>query len=99
MLFQRIAKTAPAEERRSPKKYLYYYGKKNLLPKYQIWIDARKKYRLSHAHIQMAKELGMNPKKFGNLANHHQELWKEPLPDFIESLYFFHGDDITVDKG
>ncbi|MDA3916522.1 MAG: hypothetical protein PF690_06085 [Deltaproteobacteria bacterium] len=62
--------------------------KKNLSPKYQIWIDARKKFKLSHAHIQMARELGMNPKKFGNLANNHQESWKEPLPDFIESLYF-----------
>ncbi|SDU65325.1 hypothetical protein [Desulfobacula phenolica] len=61
--------------------------KKNLPPKYQVWIDARKKFRLSHAHIQMARELGMNPKKFGSLANHNQEPWKQPLPDFIESLY------------
>jgi len=61
--------------------------KKNLSPKYQVWIDARKKFRLSHAHIQMARELGMNPKKFGSLANHNEEPWKEPLPDFIESLY------------
>jgi hypothetical protein len=38
----------------------------------------------------MARELGMNPKKFGSLANHNQEPWKEPLPDFIESLYFKH---------
>ena len=62
--------------------------KKNLSSKYQPWIDARKKFKLSHAHIQMAKELGMNPKKFGKLANHKQESWKEPLPKFIEHLYF-----------
>jgi hypothetical protein len=62
--------------------------KKNLSPKYQVWIDARKKFKLSHAHIQMARELGLNPKKFGSLANHKQEPWKEPLPDFIESLYY-----------
>ena len=43
---------------------------------------------LSHAHIQMARELGMNPKKFGKIANHKQEPWKRPLPDFIETLYF-----------
>ncbi len=54
----------------------------------QIWIKARKRFRLSHAHIQMARELGMNPKKFGGLANHKQEPWKAPLPDFIERLYF-----------
>ena len=35
----------------------------------------------------MARELGMNPKKFGGLANHDQEPWKEPLPQFIESSY------------
>ena len=62
--------------------------KKNLSPKYQPWVDARKRFHLSHAHIQMARELGMNPKKFGSLANHQQEQWKAPLPEFIESLYF-----------
>ena len=62
--------------------------KKNFVPqKDQAWIDARKKYHLSHAHIQMARELGMNPAKFGKLANHRQEPWKAPLPVFIESLY------------
>src|ERR1700674_1670432 len=54
----------------------------------QIWIDARKRFRLSHMHVQMARELGMNPKKFGGLANHRQEPWKMPLPEFIEHLYF-----------
>jgi hypothetical protein len=39
-------------------------------------------------HIQMAQELGMNPKKFGSLANHKQEKWKSPLPIFIEDIYF-----------
>jgi hypothetical protein len=52
------------------------------------WAKAKKKYRLSGMHIQMAKELGMNPKKLGSLANHEQEPWKAPLPNFIEDLYF-----------
>ncbi len=66
-------------------------AKKNKIPeKYQRWIDARKRYHLSHAHIQMAGELGMNPRKFGSLANTKQEPWKLPLPDFIEELYFKH---------
>jgi len=56
--------------------------------KYQIWIDVRKRYHLSRAHIQMARELGMNPKKFGKIANHKQKPWKAPLPVFIEDLYF-----------
>ena len=62
--------------------------KKKIPEKYQRWIDARKRFHLSHAHIQMAKEPGLNPKKFGSLANTKQEPWKLPLPDFIEELYF-----------
>jgi hypothetical protein len=51
------------------------------------WIEARQRFRLSHAHVQMARELGLNPKKFGKVANHLQEPWKRPLPDFIAALY------------
>ena len=57
-------------------------------PATQAWIDARKRHHLSHAHAQMARELGMNPKKFGKIDNHKQEPWKAPLPVFIEELYF-----------
>src|SRR5580704_13179607 len=53
----------------------------------QPWIDARRKFRLSHEHVQMARELGMNPKKLGKLDNHDQEPWKLPLPEFIRKLY------------
>jgi hypothetical protein len=42
---------------------------------------------VSYMHIQMARELGLNPKKFGKLANHRQERWKRPLPEFIADLY------------
>ena len=52
------------------------------------WIEARKCFRLSHAHVQMAREVGINPRKLGKLGNHHQEPWKAPLPQFIERLYF-----------
>jgi hypothetical protein len=51
------------------------------------WITARKRHCLSHAHVQMARELGMNPNKLGKLDNHDQERWKVPLPQFIERLY------------
>jgi len=56
--------------------------------KLQIWINVRKKYHLSHAHIQMAREIGLNPKRFGKIANHKQEPWIAPLPVFIEDIYF-----------
>ena len=60
----------------------------NKAEKNKKWIEAKKKFRLSNMPIQMARELGMNPKKFGELANHKQEPWKVPLPMFIEELYF-----------
>ena len=61
--------------------------KKKLPPDLQAWVDARQRFRLSHAQVQMARELGLNPKKLGGLANHRQERWKAPLPEFIERLY------------
>ena len=62
--------------------------KAKISEKDQIWIKVRKKYHLSHAHIQIARELGLNPKKIGKIANHKQEPWKAPLPVFIEDIYF-----------
>lgn len=56
-------------------------------PKLQEWITARTRFRLSHAHVQMARELGLNPAKLGKIANHKQEPWKAPLPEYIEHLY------------
>ena len=61
--------------------------RKALPPKLEAWKQARRRHRLSHAHVQMARELGMNPKKLGGLDNHRQEPWKVPLPQFIEHLY------------
>jgi hypothetical protein len=51
------------------------------------WIEARRRHRLSDAHVQMARELGMNPRKLGKIDNHRQEPWKAPLPIFIENCY------------
>ena len=61
--------------------------KKPIAAKLKPWIEAGQRYRLSHAQVQMARELGMNPKKLGKIANHRQEPWKLPLPQFIEHCY------------
>ena len=60
--------------------------KKSISSKLQIWLEARKKYRLTDTQIQMARELGLNPRKFGGYANHRQESWKRPLGEYIEHL-------------
>ena len=62
-------------------------SRKRIAQRLQVWIDARKRHHLSHAHVQMAREMGLNPAKLGKIDNHDQEPWKLPLPQFIEHLY------------
>ena len=56
--------------------------------KIEKWVTAQKRHKLSDRHVQMARELGMNPDKLGKIDNHKQETWKAPLPQFIEEIYF-----------
>ena len=56
--------------------------------KIEKWVIAQKKHRLSDKHVQMARELGLNPDKLGKIDNHKQETWKAPLPQFIENIYY-----------
>ncbi len=42
---------------------------------------------LSSRHVEMAKKLGLNPKKLGSICNNKQQPWKSILPEFIESIY------------
>jgi len=51
------------------------------------WVEAQRRLHLSDLPIQMARGLGVNPKKFGGLANHRQEPWKPPLSEFIAECY------------
>ncbi len=62
--------------------------KKRIPHKFRSWIEARKKFRLSHAHIQMARELGLSPKRFETYADVKDQPWKVALPKFIEQQYF-----------
>jgi hypothetical protein len=38
--------------------------------------------------IQMVRERGLNPQKFGSLANGQQEPWRRPLAEFIAHCYY-----------
>ena len=60
---------------------------KQVPPKLQPWFEARQRFKLTNAEVQMARELGMNPKKFGQFANEWQEPWKVPLREFISNCY------------
>lgn len=63
-------------------------NKKNAPKNFDVWIDARKRFMLTDCQIQMARELGLNPKKFGSLGQTRDEPWKAPLSEFIEGIYF-----------
>lgn len=52
------------------------------------WMAAQKRHHLSDRHVQMARELGLNPDKLRKIDNHRQEPWKAPLPQFIEDIYY-----------
>ena len=54
-------------------------------PKAQAWLEARRRHRLSHAHVQMAREIGLNPKKLGKIDNHDQEPWSCRCPSSSSS--------------
>jgi hypothetical protein len=60
----------------------------NINVKLEKWKIAQRRHRLSDRHVQMARELGLNPDKLGKIDNHKQESWKSPLPQFIEEIYF-----------
>lgn len=61
---------------------------KRIPTKLAPWFEAQRRFRLSDIHVQMARELGLNPKKFGRYAgSRHDQPWKKPLPEFIERIY------------
>lgn len=59
----------------------------SLPPVEQSWVDARRRHRLTHAQVQMARELGMNPKRLARIDDHSDTEWKRPLPEYIQELY------------
>ncbi|PIU50849.1 hypothetical protein COS91_07555 [Candidatus Desantisbacteria bacterium CG07_land_8_20_14_0_80_39_15] len=52
-----------------------------------LWKEAYKKCRLSVKHIQMAKELGLNPKSLIKNIPNPKEKWKLPVRNWIEHMY------------
>ena len=56
-------------------------------PKLQPRVEARLRIRPSHAHIQMTRELGLNPRKRVALANVQQDPWKRSLAGSIAKCH------------
>ena len=68
--------------------FVFKKSKMNTNVQLEKWKVAQKRHRLSDKHIEMARQLGLNPDKLGKIVNHKQETWKAPLPQFIEEIYF-----------
>jgi len=59
------------------------------MPKHtrEEWDALKRRYHLSERQVAMARELGMNPRKFGKIAPNRDEPWKAPIGEFIERLH------------
>ena len=53
--------------------------------KLQPWFEARRRFKLSNVHIQMARELGLNPKNPGSADGQEQSTTQ--LEGFIAQCY------------
>jgi hypothetical protein len=53
----------------------------------EAWRNAKKICRLNARQLEMARRLGMNPRKLPRLRPGPQERWKAPVGEFIEALY------------
>lgn len=54
----------------------------------EAWRSAAKKCHLSARQVEMARSLGMNPKKLPRLRPGPQQRWKLPVGEFIEECYW-----------
>jgi hypothetical protein len=53
----------------------------------EAWTNAKKICRLTGRQVEMARALGMNPRKLPGLRPSPQERWKLPVGAFIEERY------------
>ena len=58
------------------------------LLKLQPWLKARRRFRRDSARVQMARELRMDAKKLGTVANENQQTWKVPRQEFVVQCHF-----------
>ena len=64
--------------------------------KIEKWVVAQKKHKLSDKHVQMARELGLNPDKLGKIDNHKDiyfKRFKREEPVTVRSLNDIIADD------
>jgi hypothetical protein len=53
----------------------------------EVWRNAKRICKLNARQVEMARALGMNPKKLPSLRPSPDQRWKLPVGEFIESCY------------
>lgn len=54
----------------------------------ELWCEVKVKCNLNHEELQMAKKLGLNPKKLiANGKSLRSEKWKAPVGEWIREIY------------
>lgn len=56
----------------------------------EAWANAKRLCRLTRRQVDMARALGMNPRKLPGLRPGPQQRWKRPVGEFIEECYRKH---------
>ena len=51
--------------------------------KMQIWTEVKKRFSLTDTHVQMARELNLDPCFIEKFDNSDKERWKLPLAEYI----------------
>ena len=64
----------------------------------EAWTNAKKICRLTARQVEMARALGMNPKKLPGLRPSPQQRWKLPVGEFIEECYWKRSGGDTRDQ-
>lgn len=62
-------------------------SKKRQAHEQEAWTNATKICRLTTRQVEMARALGMNPRKLPRLRPNPQQRWKLPVGEFIEERY------------
>ncbi len=53
----------------------------------ELWLEAKRRCKLNDEEIQMAKEMGLNPKSLLKNIPNKNEQWKEPVKIWIRNMY------------
>lgn len=53
----------------------------------ELWVEAKRKCRLNAEEVQMAKEMGLNPKSLIKNIPAKNEQWKTPVKIWIRDMY------------